>query len=194
MPAPKQGEDNSILLSSHPNWTKFILLLASVNPVVSNPSLEMSCNSSYTISLSDHVRLWNLRRCIPHFYRFSFPFYLALIAPFPPFSVSSFLFSFNCTSLSCLSSLWLSLSPPVLRRAVLALDSAHLSLCSIVLPNKSTSHSATFPQGKSHDLPRSALRYRILKHHQWSLHSHCYPHPRPLCWICEHACMHWVLL
>lgn len=57
MPARTHGENNSILLSSHPNCTKLILLPASVNPVVSNPSLEMSCNSSYTIGLSAHAGL-----------------------------------------------------------------------------------------------------------------------------------------
>lgn len=47
--------------------------------------------------------------------------------------------------------------------AVLALDSAHLSLYTIVLPNKPTSHSATYPQGRSHDLPRSTFLYRVPK-------------------------------
>lgn len=50
MPPPEQGENNSFLLSSHPHWTKSILLPVSVNPVVSNPVLEISCYCSYTTS------------------------------------------------------------------------------------------------------------------------------------------------
>lgn len=62
-------------------------------------------------------------------------------------------------------SLFASLSPS-LCSPVLALDSGHLSLCGIVLPHKSTSHSATFPQAASRGLTGSTLPCRIPERHR----------------------------
>lgn len=140
MPPPKQGENKSIPLSSPPNWTELILLPVSLNPVVSNPALEMSRYSSYTISRSDHVEIWG---------GVSLFLFLA-ISTILFFYVSSFLPSFTCrmSFMSCrllftfLCSLW------------------PICPCVVLCP----SHGVKFPQGAS----RGLAGHDASKYHQWS--------------------------
>lgn len=114
----EEEENKSILLSSYPRWTKMILLPVSLNPVVSNPIFEMSCNSSYTSGQGFEIR------AAPLISLFTFIY-----------SPSGVLPAANCTFgrfRSLFSSALVPLNSPPASRPLLPLlfwppDSAHLS-------------------------------------------------------------------
>lgn len=136
-----------------------------------------SCTTSKALKSEEVLPTFFLKKCV--FLLLLPVFYLALTAPFPPVRPPR---GFKLALTLCAVLFW-PLTRPICP-----------SLYTIVLPNKSTSHSATYPQGKSHDPPRSTLPYRVPKRQPPRCIVTIALVPRCLWCICEHACVRCELL